>query len=606
MNNNSKLGNQAWFLSIFTFIISSIIVLLALLKKFYVSGINFDAPIIANLMWHNGLNIFYPEWITITGTGSYYQSHSSLIFIVTSIFSYLLPLNRIEYTCLVLALSVGLIGYISTLLLYQFRSELKFSNYFTSLIIFVLSLCCVFNVYNINVIYLIHFEIFYISFLLAFLYYFFSKKYYKSYIFLFLFLITREDFGFHLFTLISIILFFNYFLIKDKKLENKKLIIIALIALFSSLLLCYFKSFFPGDKAFQRIYFATSWPEILEILKFENITQGIILFSKNHIHTLVIFLITIIFGIRYRAYPLLISIFSILPWLVLHILAKSESIKSMSDYYDFPFALILIWPTLLYIIFDDKKLNQLRKKIFYLQAIILIFSATVNTVPFFKKIFPVVTIENIKNSNLFAQELPNLNSNNTIVTPNIATLNINLFKKDNIYISQNDVCLSNTIFYYINDVDLYKQATKCVYKYKLKIKNTPIRILTNEDLTQFSNIGANDNFWIEALSLNKNYMYRNYNDSLKLSKTELSSLRKRPIYLYKQKKYCVEIDQNYLTPLLFDIYNFNNNQLIFEENISESSNHFCFTLKDNDTYYLVINPKQKSAVINNFNIVSDK
>ena len=106
---------------------------------------NYDAPVIANLMWHNGWNVFFDDW---HGGGSYYQTHSSLIFILISQFSYIFPLNMIEYTSFILALSVGVLGYVTTKILYDFKDTLNFNNSLFLILTVFLSICFVFNVYN--------------------------------------------------------------------------------------------------------------------------------------------------------------------------------------------------------------------------------------------------------------------------------------------------------------------------------------------------------------------------------------------------------------------------------------------------------------------------
>jgi hypothetical protein len=579
--------------SLFIFIFSFVITLAFLLKKFYLFGINEDAPIIANLMWHNGWNIFFNDW---QGGGSYYQTHSSLIFILISQLSYILPLNMIEYASVIIALSVGLLGYITAQILYKFKKSLKLNNLLFLALTILLSIGFVFNVYNKDCIALAHFEIFYISFLVAFLYYFFIHKYYLSYFFLFLFLITREDFGFHLFTLISIILFFNYFVLKFENLQTRKLIVICLISLLASIALCYMKKFFPGDDAFSRVYFSTKWPEILEAFRFAHLVKTFLIFSKNNIFTIINLVLSIFFAIRYRSYFILIPIVSILPWLYLHLLSNDRT-AGMPDYYKFPFAIILIWPALTCLIFEKNITNTLRKKIYFFQIILIAFSFSY-TIPFYKKIFPLVAISNIENSNLFTEEVRKFadhsNLKNMRVTLDILTLNTRLYKKDNVVLANGTLAENNfdkdkIIFYNVNDSFIYESITKYDYKNAFQIKDTPIRIITNDNLKKyFTNLATNNHFWLESLSLPKNYMYREHNDSLEVKSFNINSIVKKPIYL-RQKKYCIAIKQKQSIQLLFSVYRTHDESEIFKFLVQDKYNNLCFDIEKTNSYKKKIN-----------------
>lgn len=595
----------------FVSVLSLAMTLAVLLKKFYFSGVNYDAPIITNLMWHNaGLNIFYNLW---QGNGSFYQSHSSLIFIIISKLSYVLPLNMVEYTCFVFALSTSLLGYVVTQILYRFKENLKIDGLSFFSLTTLLSLGFVFNVYNVDSIYLVHFEIFYISFLVSFLYYFFTYKYYTSYFFLLLFLIVREDFGFHLFTLISIILFFDHFIIKAKHLPSRKLIIICLVSLVASIMLCYMKKFFPGDDAFSRVYFNTKWPAILETFDSNHLAKNLILFGKKNIFTIVSFALSIIFAIRYRAYFILISLISILPWLFLHLLSQNDHTVIMGDYYKFPFAIILIWPALACLIFRNVIADSLRIKIYFLQIIIILFSL-IHTISFYTKSIPLVSISNIVNSNLFAEEVrkfaDNGNLKNMRVTLDILTLDTRLYKKDNVVlvdgvVAENNFDKDKIVFYNTNDSFIYEPITKHGYKNALKIKNTPIRVQTNSDqlAKYFSNLEVNNSFWIDALSLPKNYRYINSNETLKIEPFKVNLVVKKPVYLY-HKKYCVDISQQKPIENLFSVYRMSNNNEVFKHLIQDEYNHLCFNIAKDDSYYFVLNPVKKQSIITAFSITN--
>jgi len=590
-------------LGLFVFTLSFSITLVFLLKKFYLFGVNEDAPIIANLMWHNRWNIFFNDW---QGGGSYYQTHSSLIFIPISWLSYIFPLNMIEYTCLVFSLSIGLLGYTSTQILYKFNDSIKFANLLFLILTIFLSIGFVFNVYNRACLVLVHFEIFYITFLIAFLYYFFIHKYYLSYLFLFLFLITREDFGFHLFTLISVILFFDYFVLKFKNLQIHKLIVIGLISLITSVALCYMKKYFPGDSAFSRIYFNTKWPEILETFRLSHLIKSFLFFAKKNIFTIISLAASIFFAIRYRAYFILISVISILPWLYIHLLSSNDRITAMPDYYKFPFAIILIWPALSCLIFEKNITNKLRKNIYFFQVILITFSFA-HTVSFYKKIFPLVAISNIENTNLFAEEVREFANHGNLkdlrVTLNIATLDTRLYEKNNILVSENNFYKDGSIFYYANDHYIYKPMTKYGYKNAFQIKNTPIRILSNNNIKKyFSNLVINNSFWLESISLPKRYKYREQNGSLKVKPFNIKSAVKKPVYLY-QKKYCTNIAQKQSHKLLFSIYRAHDESEIFKILVQDKSNSLCFDISEAGSYYFIINPVNKKSTITNFNIL---
>lgn len=577
------------------FAICFLISILLLLKRFYFFGSNFDAPIIVNLTYHNLLNLDFIKWEGGL-SGSFYGTHTPFTLLFASWISYFQPFNAVEYTSIAFAASCGFLGYIFS----QFLPA-SFDKKTTSFTTILLTVFFVFNFYSKNCLYFVHFELFYLVFLTAFFYYFLTKKHLASYITLFLFLVSREDFGFHLFTIISIAMFFNFVFIKDKSFDFKHWSYIAVICFVSSVMLCYFKSFFPGDQAFSRIYFEPHWPQILDIINIEYIRPRALAFIEKNIYSIANIVILLVFSLFSRTYLTLIPVMSILPWLTIHILAKTAYINKMADYYSFPFAIMLVWPSVCPLLFQVTE--KLKRKLYYLQLILLILTFAHST-PFYSKLYPFIKLDNIMNGAKFSQEIERSlqNLNHPLLTWSVATLNPDIYEEDNILKSPKISDLTRPIFYFNNDQQIYKIATENSYTYKYKIQDTPIRILSNIDLTNiFTNLQPNSSFWIEALSLNKKYMYQKIGENMTLGVLKAKDLKKKPLF-FAAGNYCAHIKHESNTTLLFTVNDAELDKEIYHADINNNS-YNCFAITNPTSLYLTLSTLTGTTKLKEFVII---
>lgn len=566
-----------------TFALCFFIASSALLKRFYLSGVNYDAPLIINLMYHNLFALDFPPW-EVGLAGSYFKTHTPFIMNIISWLSYLQPFNLLEYTSIVFGLFCGFFGYISYLMLSKSFSFGRIAGVF-------LAFCMVFNYYNTRCLYEVHFELFYIVLLCGFLYYFSQQQYTKSYIVLFLFLISREDFGFHLFTLIITMLIFK---VELKTQDRIRLIKIAAISFLSSVLLCYFKSFFPGDHAFSRIYFDSSFATLLKILHPAHIFDGLKTLVKSNLYSILNLTILLLFSIGYRTFYTIIPVLSLMPWVGLHVVATNKLTNELPWYYDFPLAIMFVWPALAVLMFKPEP--QLQRKLKYLQITLLVIGLGYS-VPFFKKIFPLPTIDNIRNMHIFTQQVAGRPTDDIVVTRDVATLNPKIYHGQDIYPTTKKGAIQ--YIYFVQNYNSYQDTLS--YPYRYKIENTPIRILSTKPISseEYRNFIVNDNFWIEALSYSKEHMYKPSVTPLTIEYYKSKKLKKKRIY-FAAGKYCGVVDISHGDGYELNVFNAEDQSVY-----TSSEQRFCFNLVNAGDYYLTILPKNKSQqlLLNKLEIV---
>lgn len=560
-----------------TFLICFLTGSAVLLKRFYLSGVAYDAPIIVDLMFDNLFSLNFIRWEDGIGD-SYFKTHTTLIMYFLSWLSYLVPINAVEYCSLIFGLFCGVLGFVS----YKMLCKVDYSKPLS----LILAILFTFNFYNANTIYLIHFEIFYIVLLCGFFYYFTQKQYNTSYIFLFLLLLSREDFGFHLLTIIISIFMLRVDLDKEFK---KRLLYIGLISFISSILLCYIKSFYPGDQAFSRIYFEPSQAGIIAVLKPSHILEGLTRAVPKNIFSIINITCLIIFSVYTRTRIMLVPVLAVLPWIGIHIISNKLYINSLPDYYAFPLAIMLIWPAISILL---QKYDQLMtRRVKYLQLLLLIISLF-QTIPFYKKLLPTLSAHNIKNMHIFTSEIKHSHNDKQVLTRDVATLNPRIYDDSFIYLRTTKK--ADEFFYFDQDYTSYKNFLD--YKYHYKIENTPVRIATTKPLptNAYSNMAENKAFWLEALSVSKYFMYKPFALPLELGK--IKNLKQK-IINFTPGQYCGIIDLTGSDEFTFTVHK-EDGTAIFEAKETK----FCFEIKISDDYYLTISPASGTISINNLDI----
>ncbi|MEA3490270.1 MAG: hypothetical protein U9R27_00015 [Campylobacterota bacterium] len=193
-----------------------------------------------------------------------------------------------------------------------------------------------------------HIEIAIPALMLLFISLYFSGYVKSSYIVFLMLLTIREDAGFHLFGLLSIVLLSMYVMTRDKKSLPKELIAVALVGLIYSFSVIYLqKTFYPGDNALERIYLGK--PHFAHLTA-DFISGRIQFILTDRAYLYIPLFFTILMAFVSRNIFLLSSFIATLPWLFLSLIAISSMPGHLSNYYAFPFITALSWPMFAYLI----------------------------------------------------------------------------------------------------------------------------------------------------------------------------------------------------------------------------------------------------------------
>lgn len=204
-----------------------------------------------------------------------------------------------------------------------------------------------------------HIEIAIPALILLFIALYFSGRKKLSYIAFVLLLTIREDAGFHIFALLAIIILFNYMVERSIKTIDKNLIIFAILAFIYSLTAVYIqKTYFAGgDNALERIYLGNPHFAHLTYSFFQE-RVSYLLANREYLWVPMIF--TVILSRYTKNIFMLSSLIAIFPWIILSFVAINEMPHSFSNYYIFPFVVMLSWPLFAFLI--AKKYQGLKIK----------------------------------------------------------------------------------------------------------------------------------------------------------------------------------------------------------------------------------------------------
>jgi hypothetical protein len=202
-----------------------------------------------------------------------------------------------------------------------------------------------------------HIEIAIPALILLFFTLYFRGYRYSSYFAFISLLLIREDAGFHLFSILSLVLILYFFITKSIRELPKDLIIILILSLVASISMIFIqKSFFAGDNALERIYLGT--PHFAH-LSYDFIYERLKSFIYNREYIYIPMLLMIPLSIWSRNPFLPLPLISTLPWFILSIIAINPMPHSFTNYYAFPFIIPSTWAIISFLIMR-KALPKLR------------------------------------------------------------------------------------------------------------------------------------------------------------------------------------------------------------------------------------------------------
>jgi hypothetical protein len=308
------------------------------LFHFYVRGsFVLDSGLLASLMWHTDALLSQPASV---GGGSYFGTHMSLLFLPASALSWYLPLSMPQFFAGVVGLSHAVLALaVFWLLVEGFGLRRGTGPWIAALV----ALGFAFSGLAIAIARYPHFETLIAAFFLLFAVAQVLGHRRLAVVFFVLGLATREDAGFHYMAVLGLLVTLNVACGVPLRKQRTELTF-ALAALFYAIAVMAVQHLlFPGTSAFVRVYLGD--PPLAH-LSAGLIAERFLAFLVGRPYILYPALGACIWAVRARNPSIVLGFVASIPWLLLHLLAKSPLAGMLVSYYAFPFLIALAWPLL--------------------------------------------------------------------------------------------------------------------------------------------------------------------------------------------------------------------------------------------------------------------
>jgi hypothetical protein len=308
------------------------------LFHFYARGsFVLDSGLLASLMWHSNAALSQPASL---GGGSFFGTHVSLLFLPVSALSWCLPLSMPQFFAGFVGFSHALLALaVFWLLVEGFGLRRGVGPWIAALA----ALGFAFSGLAIAIARYPHFETLIAAFFLLFAVAQVLGYPRLAIAFFVLGLATREDAGFHYVAILGLLVTLNVAYgvpLRQQRTEWT----FALAALFYAIaVMAVQRLVFPETSAFARVYLGD--PPLAH-LSAELIAHRILFFLVGRPYILYPALGACIWALRARNPYIVLAFAAGLPWVLLHLLAKSSLAGMLVSYYAFPFLIALAWPLL--------------------------------------------------------------------------------------------------------------------------------------------------------------------------------------------------------------------------------------------------------------------
>lgn len=333
-----------------------------------------DQGITAFLMWRNDINIkVNPALVESFGTNIYFVYHFSSIFTITSIISKILSFNIITFFALYHSISHGILALSIYFTIYKLY---KFNNLFD--IIFGVFIAIVFSLNGIAVssAFFPHPEMLFIPATIFFLVFLIQKKPIVAFPFFLLALTIRECSGFHLFLILSAIIFLLW--TKEKKI-NVSFFVYAITALIASIAMLIIQKVLNSNNEVHMVNWYFGYPPFSH-LSWSIIKHRLVFLLYNRGYFLAPISIILIWSLITNKKYLSLGIITFIPFFLFTFLGVSSWAAGLYYYYGNYFLLIFIWPLLaLKIVHNDKTIQDMKYKVFTWYFLIVASSAFIHS-----------------------------------------------------------------------------------------------------------------------------------------------------------------------------------------------------------------------------------
>jgi hypothetical protein len=306
------------------------------LFHFYVRGsFVLDTGLLASLMWHGDAALTQPASL---GGGSFFGTHVSPLFLPALALSWCLPISMPQFFAGFVGLSHALLALaVFWLLVEGFGLRRGVGPWIAALA----ALGFAFSGLAIAIARYPHFETLIAAFFLLFAVARVLGYPRLAVAFFVLGLATREDAGFHYVAILGLLIALNLangIPLRQQRTEST----FALAALFYAIAVMAVQRFlFPDASAFVRVYLGD--PPLAH-LSVGLIADRMLAFLIGRPYILYPALSACIWALRVRNPYIVLAFAAGIPWLLVHLLAKSPLAGVLVSYYAFPFLIALAWP----------------------------------------------------------------------------------------------------------------------------------------------------------------------------------------------------------------------------------------------------------------------
>jgi hypothetical protein len=308
------------------------------LFHFYARGsFVLDSGLLASLMWHSDAALTQPASV---GGGSFFGTHVSLLFLPLSALSWCLPFSLPQFFAGFVGFSHALLALaVFWLLVEGFGLRRGVGPWIAALA----ALGFAFSGLAIAIARYPHFETLIAAFFLLFAVAEVLGHPRLAVVFFVLGLATREDAGFHYMAILGLLITLNVAAGVPLRQQRTECAFALAALLYAIAVMAVQRLVFPETSAFVRVYLGD--PPLAH-LSGALIVQRILFFLVGRPYVLFPALGACIWAVRARNPYIVLAFAAAIPWLLLHLLAKSPLAGTLVSYYAFPFLIALAWPLL--------------------------------------------------------------------------------------------------------------------------------------------------------------------------------------------------------------------------------------------------------------------
>ena len=306
------------------------------LYHFYVrGGFLLDSGLLAYLAAHGGPALPTPH---VLGGQSFFATHLTPIFLVTAHLRRWLPVSDAQFFALFIGFCHALPGMGVFWLL---RSSFGLRRPAGTLLAALLGIAFSFNGLALAIARYPHFEMLIVGGAILFAVALYRRQHLVAALWFALCLATREDAGFHLFGLLFVLIALSRWLGVSWSSQKAEIAFAAIALTFSLAEILVQMATAEGESSLARIYLGDPPFGSLSPVIVAGRLLGYCLYRT---YLVLPAAIAVFWAVRTRNPYLLVGYVAFLPYLLLHLVARSEIAATLSGYYAYPLMIAAFWP----------------------------------------------------------------------------------------------------------------------------------------------------------------------------------------------------------------------------------------------------------------------